>query len=161
MISGVNNNGRMHMPTTWVVVAESSSARILTTHSRIGPFIEHDTLLRPEARLKERDLTSDLPGRSFDSAGAGRHALETAIRPRQQQTLEFADHVAEYLNKAYIRHEYGQLIIIAAPAFLGLLRKQLSNQAVSSIVLELDKNLGHHTSEEIRRYLPDFLPVKV
>jgi len=147
------------MATTWILVAESSRARILKTDSRIGSLVEHDCLEHSAGRLQEQDLVSDHPGRSFDSAGQGRHAMQTRINPRQQELISFVAQVADYLDQAFNRGEFNQLIMIAGPAFLGLLRKKLSDRAVAAVVMQMDQNLGHHTVEEIRRHLPDHLPV--
>jgi len=147
------------MATTWILVAESSSARILKTDSRIGPLQEHERLEHPAGRVPERELMSDHPGRSFDSAGQGRHAMENTVGPKQQELLGFVEQVADYLDRAFTRGEFNQLIIIAGPVFLGLLRKRLSSRAVAAVVMQMDRNLGHHTVEEVRRHLPDHLPV--
>ena len=147
------------MATTWILVAENSNARILKASSRIGPLEEYDHLEHSRGRLHERQLNSDHPGRSFDSVGQARHALEATVNPKQQELIGFVEQVANYLDQAFNRGEFGQLIIIAGPAFLGLLRKKLSNRAVAAVVMQMDRNLGHHTVEEIRRHLPDHLPV--
>ena len=57
------------MKRTWVLVADSCRARIFSADKSNGPISEIETLAHPEARLHERDITSDVPGHSFSSHG--------------------------------------------------------------------------------------------
>jgi len=147
------------MATTWILVAENDNARILKADARIGPLQELDHLQHSPARVRERQLRDDYSEHHFDNTGRVREVMKASVSPRQQQLISFVEQVAAYLDQAYSRDEFSQLIIIAAPVFLGLLRKKLSNRAVAAVVMQMDRNLGHHTVEEIRRHLPDHLPV--
>ena len=149
------------MATTWIVVAENDNARILRTDSRIGPLqaVEHLHYSPSGVQVQAQPLSGDYPGHFPDHSKLVRDVMETAVAPRQLLLLSFAEQVAAYLDQAYGRDAFAQLIIIAAPVFLGLLRKKLSHRAVAAVVMQMDRNLGHHTVEEIRRHLPDHLPV--
>ncbi len=147
------------MATTWVLVADSSRARIFSTTSQIAPLHEVETLAHPEGRLHEQALTTDLPGSDRDSAGEGRHAMGTEVSPKQQESIYFARRIADHLDGAYSKQKYKHLIIVAAPGLLGILRKQLAANIVKHIVLELDKNLAQLNASEIRKHLPKRLPV--
>ena len=149
------------MAMTWILVAENDNARILRTDSRIGPLQEVEHLYYSPARVQAQaqPLSGDYPGHYPDHSKLVRDVMETAVAPRQQQLLSFVEQVAAYLDQAYSQDAFAQLIIIAAPAFLGILRKKLSHRAVATVVMQMDRNLGHHTVEEIRRHLPDHLPV--
>ena len=48
------------MPVTWIVVADSSRARIFSKNGRT-PLREEAGFIHPESRLHEQDLTSDAP----------------------------------------------------------------------------------------------------
>jgi protein required for attachment to host cells len=146
------------MKTTWVLVANSTRARILEADKAIGPLNEVEALVHPEGRLHERDLTSDLPGRAFDSAGQGRHAMEQPVDPKQQEMITFARFLAQRLDEAREQGEFKQLIIVAAPALLGRLRKSLSPETARRVSYELDKNISLLRPEEIRQHLPERLP---
>ena len=71
--------------------------------------------------------------------------------------IEFAKRIADYLDDARKTNNLNKLFIVAAPAFLGELRAHLSNETSEKIVFELDKNLAHHSAEDIRQHLPKFL----
>jgi len=62
------------VPTYWFIVANSTRARVIAITGRQGQPTEIAAWVHPESRLHEQELTSDLPGRSFDSHGQGRHA---------------------------------------------------------------------------------------
>ena len=147
------------MTYTWVVVADSTRARIFNAESSSAALSEMEGLANTEGRLHDRDLTSDLPGRSFDSSKAGgRHAMEPPTDPKQELAIEFARLIARHLDAARVKRDYEQLVIIAAPTFLGLLREQLTNTCRKLVDFEFNKNLVQQTAEEIRSHLPKLLP---
>jgi protein required for attachment to host cells len=143
----------------WVVVADSAQARLFSVTGPMGPLEELETLAHPEGRMREQDLVSDLPGRTFDSAGEGRHGKEVPVRPKQQEAIRFAEKVAERLETGRKNLEFGSLIIVAAPAFLGLLRDKLTPQLRALVTLEMNKNLVRQDAREIRALLPERLPL--
>lgn len=146
------------MAYTWVVVADSVRARIFTAETSTSGLAEVETLTHPEGRMHDRDITSDLPGRSFDSKGMGRHAMEPPTDPKQELAIEFARTVAHHLDAARVKKDFERLIIVAAPTFLGLLRDQLNNTCRKLVAFELNKNLTQHSPEDIRNHLPKPLP---
>ncbi|MEJ2361830.1 MAG: host attachment protein [Gammaproteobacteria bacterium] len=146
----------------WVVVTDSTRARIFSADSSSAALTESESLASPEGRLHDRDMTSDLPGRSFDSNKAGgRHAMEPTTDPKQELAVEFARTIARHLEAGRVKRDFEQLVLVAAPSFLGLLREQLNNSCRKLVAYELNKNLVQHTPEEIRGHLPKLLPVVV
>ncbi len=136
-----------------VVVADQSKARIFTVDDPKGELIPVDELEHPEARIKEKEMLSDRPGRSFDSAGHGRHALGTSVEPSKQEAIRFAKTVAEYLRTAHNEDRCRRLVLVAGPPFLGLLRDNL--KSLSGVRIdEIEKNLGQYDAREIRKRLP-------
>jgi len=145
------------MSKAYVLVADSAVARIFEAVTPLGPLSEIEVLAHPESRLHERDLVSDLPGRSFDTMGEGRHGMEVPVRPKQQEALDFAGEVARHLEVAWAKHAFTHLLLVAAPEFLGLLRSKLSAQLRERVQAEVAKNLVKHPPEDIRRALPERL----
>jgi len=146
------------MAITWVVVAESSRARIFSLETVKGPMDEILTLDHPDSRAHEQELTSDLPGRAFDNVGQGRHAIGTSVDPKQQETIHFAKQIAEYLDTHRKSESYHKLIVFAAPAFLGLLRGHMNDQTNKLVVHESNKNLVQLSVDKIRDHIPVPLP---
>ena len=73
----------------WVVVADKSKARIFTVDDPRGALLGVHELKHPEALEREQELSSDRPGRSFDSMGQGRHAMGSTVEPGKQETIRF------------------------------------------------------------------------
>lgn len=146
------------MKPTWVLVAESSRARIFSADTPSAPLVEIKTLAHPEGREHERDMTSDLPGHHSDKTGSGRHGFQDETEPKEQESIDFAKSIAHQLESARIDGQLKQLIIVAAPAFLGTLRGELNDHIRKLVSFELDKNLSQHTPEDIRQHLPEHLP---
>ena len=84
----------------WVVVAESSRAKIYGMRNLRTPLVELDDLVHPEGRLHARDLTSSRPGRAYDSVGQGRHAMEVDVGPKDQEAINFAKRITGQLESA-------------------------------------------------------------
>jgi len=140
-----------------IVVADSSRARIFTVDTAHSPLNEIETLVHPEGRMHEQDMVSDLPGKDAGKGGAGDHAFQEKIEPKEHEMIAFAKRIADYLESARKANQLKKLVIIAAPEFLGELRKHLSTETSEKIVYELDKNIAHHSEEDIRKHLSQFL----
>ncbi len=142
---------------TWVVVADRARARIFSASTPKGPLTEFEDLVLPEARSHERDLTSDRPGRAFDSGGIGRHAMEAPTSAKQHAALNFAKTIAQRVETGRISGECQQLVLVAPPDFLGRLKKQLGTQCAKLLTHQIGKNLTQLPVAEIRSHLPKFL----
>lgn len=140
------------MQTRWIVAADSSKARIFKLLP--GRKLEElETLTHPQSRLTERDMVKDRPGLSMDKGSEGRHGLEPSSDPKRQEAVNFSRIVAAKLDKDRSLQKYHELIIIAAPAFLGMLREQLSKQVAQVIVREISKNISALSLAEIQDHL--------
>jgi protein required for attachment to host cells len=140
------------MDPTWIVVAESSRARIFALHGLTTPLQELEDMVNPAARTAEHELVSDRPGRTMDSTGR-RHAKQSPVSPREQVALGFARQLAEHLEQGRTHGKFDCLILAAAPEFLGLLRKNLTEATRQKIRKEIHKNLVREDEKAIREYL--------
>lgn len=145
------------MGTIWVLVAESSRAKLYEMAAARAPLAEIHEFSHPESRQHDQELTTDLPGRSFDSKGQGRHAMEANMSPKEHEARVFARQIGQYLEEGRVKKRFRDLIIISAPAFLGLLRKNLSDATNQCVIQEIDKNLVQHDPADIRAHLPERL----
>lgn len=147
------------MKSTIVLVADSAQARLFTLKSSSSQLNEFETLINPEGRLHEQDLTSDLPGKDNGRSGAGGHAYQNQTEPKEQLAIDFAKRVSKRLEKARSGNQIKRLLVVSAPGFLGQLRSQFSSQMGKLVCFELAKNLTTHDTDEIRQHLPKYLPV--
>ena len=149
------NNPHFRMPKIWVVAADSARARIFAVDRPKGPLEEVEAHVNPEARIHESELTSDRPGRSHQRKGDARSAMDEPTPPKVHETRVFADQLAKRLDEARRNSEIERLYLIAAPAFLGELRKQL-NDATEKLVAEaLAKDVSHLDAKALRTHLPE------
>ncbi len=145
------------MKPTIILVADSSRARIFTAESPSSSLEEIEALAHSEGRLHDREITSDLPGKVKGEGRMG-HAFEQATDPKKHEAENFAHCIAHYLEDAHNEGKLEQLLMIAEPSFLGLLRNQLPEQIKKLVCFELDKNITTHSVEDIRKHLPTYLP---
>ena len=147
------------MLTTWLVVADHSRARFFEIESSSAPLKEFDTLVHGEARLHDREMTSDLPGKVKNPSGhGGGHAFEQETDPKKHEAEVFATEIVRYLELAHNTNRFNKLIVIAEPTMLGLMRQHIPSHLSTHISLELDKNLAGHIAADIRAHLPEYLP---
>lgn len=138
------------MANTWVIVADSNRARIFSAASILAPWTEEKDLI--SAADKSKDY-SDQPGRSFNRQGGHRHAMEKEVTPAKEGLIHFAKSIARVVDDQRSKAGLKELVLVAAPEFLGLLRAELNPASAHLVTRELGKNLAQLTSEEIREYL--------
>ena len=114
---------------TCVAACAGGGARFWRSTSRFGDWTAMGHLDNPDASQSEQSLVSDRPGRSFDSFGAGRHAMEPREAAQATELKRFAKQVAGYLDKAVSSGEVSRLVLVCDPGFLGALRQELSPRA--------------------------------
>ena len=145
-----------------IVVADQSEARFYDTEGLHGPLQPAGQLSDPKARLHDRDLESDRPGRVFDHAplaagrrgAVGHHGTEGERSPRKHEAVNFARQIADQLEAARREGQFDRLVLMAAPTFLGLLRKALSQPVRAIIFAEVHKDLVHQEVSVVREQLP-------
>jgi protein required for attachment to host cells len=141
------------MSNIWVVVADSSRARIFSAEKPASQLVEIETLAHPQARLHESDLVSDRSGRDRNP-GSMSHGMGNEAETKNEESIRFAIQVNETLDSGRNRGKFGKLYVIAAPEFLGTLRKHRSSPLEKLIAGEVAKNLAAHNMDEIRKNLP-------
>ena len=143
------------MSKTWVVVADTSRARIFQADKPVGPLSEVDTLVHTESRLHEQELTTDRrPGRNSNGNGGTGHSMGHETDPKRQEGIRFAKHVSQYLDEAHNDRRFERLYVVAAPAFLGDLRHSLAKPVAGAINGEVAKNVTRLSASDIRQHLP-------
>lgn len=142
------------MEPTWIVVADSSRARILATRTRVQAPTDVATLDHPEGRMKAQEINSDRPGSIGDGNGSGRHGMEQPDVHHHHQEV-FAKQIADYLEKGRHQGKFAELALVAPPAFLGVLRQKMNGQLGKLVTHTVQKNLLEQDNEVIRAQLFD------
>jgi protein required for attachment to host cells len=73
--------------------------------------------------------------------------MEPTKPPHQVESDRFAHSIAKLLESGLAENAYEQLVLVAPPSFLGLLRAALSETVAKHIKLTLDKD---YTALEVR-----------
>ncbi|KIC74076.1 hypothetical protein DB42_BL00010 [Neochlamydia sp. EPS4] len=144
--------GRMPHTLTWIVVANSSKAKIY----RLAKFPKIEELLvlnHPESRLQDQVLEGRKPGRNFQSGGTTRHAYEPETDPKEVEKEKFARSLGDYICAAHYKGEFTRLYLMANPAFLGLVRHHINTSTQKTIVAEVAKDLTDCPIPEIEHHL--------
>ena len=133
----------------WVVVADESAAEFYVSHGRTGPLNRHSRLENETARSRLNELLSDAPGRSFDSHGQGRHALSTSVDKKEMAAMRFADEVVDRLVSEIRQGHVVRYSLVAAPRFMGHLRKCLGKHSVPEPEKTLSKDFVGRDPDDI------------
>ena len=141
----------------WVVVTSNAGAIIYRAENRADPLEEFESLDNLDHKLEEQDMSSDHPGRSFDSAGAGHHGMSPETDAKERAAIVFSRRLADRIEAGRMSGEFHTLVLVAAPKMLGRLREQISEATTPMVQHEIAQNLFHMSPEQIRDYLPDSL----
>jgi protein required for attachment to host cells len=144
---------------TWILIANGAQAHILLNDGPGHGVKALNEFKFHSANLSNQEINADRPGRSFDSTGEARHAMEPATDPRRHEAREFAAMLVDVLSKQHENKAYDKLILVASPAALGDLRNKLPQTLKAIITGEIAKDLTHVPVHEIAPYLTDVLAV--
>lgn len=133
--------------TTWVVVADTGRARIFEAGKKLDQLYE----VQGYVHGVSRDNTGGDPrGRGGSGSGSGvHHGLEQPMSIKEHDTTASARALAKSLLAAYNRQQFHVLVLIAAPAFLGELRKTLDEHVKAVVAQSIDKDLTRCTAGEL------------
>jgi len=140
-----------------VLVADGARARLFANEGGgkgLRPALDQEFI---GTRLPSRDIATDRPGRTFDSAGQGRHAMEPPTDPHRHEKQVFAREVATVLEDARKKNAFNRLVLVAPPEALGDLRSELSDELQRMVTGELNKNLTKVPVYELPAVLKEVL----
>ena len=100
------------------------------------------------------ELKTDRPGQTASSAGGGPRAMAVEVEPKKQERIRFAKMIAERLERARVANAFERLVLVGAPAFLGLLRESMGAALRSQVSLEVNKDYVTLRPRELRSRLP-------
>ena len=136
----------------WVVVCDGAKALILeNAGDGMHPNLKTREVYEQEsARTNEQG--TDAPGRSVNSVGNRRSAMEQTDWHTQDEQRFLAD-LAKRLDTAVAGGETKLIIIVAPPRALGVLRQAYSNGLREAVKAEIDKDYVRMPVHEIEKHL--------
>ena len=148
---------------TWIVVADSGKARIFSA-LKARLFTNHDanelTLINEyahaDSRKMDSELVSDRQGH-FGSSNFGSGNFSEETDPKRHQEDIFALEITRILSHAQNENKFHDLILIAPPAFMGMLNKHLTNETKKLISLRIEKDYTRHKEQQLVEQLQEYL----
>ncbi|HEX3655850.1 MAG TPA: host attachment protein [Pirellulales bacterium] len=144
---------------TWILVGDASRARLFSANGAKGPWTLVRSLEHPESRMNDADLAGRQRGRQQQSGGVGRPAMEPVTMPKEVEREAFAAELGHLLDHEFDVNSYSDLVLIAPPHFLGLLRKTLGGKLRKHVIAELDKDYSqlplHDLQPRVEQWLKD------
>lgn len=140
---------------TWVLIADSSRARLYSVPQRGKPWTLVDEYGHAASRVSEGGLTTDQPGRSHGSGivKGARSAMESKSSPKEIEADHFAAELVGVLHRGHGQQAYERIVLVAPPHFLGLLRNGISDTVGKLIAASVDKDYLHLPESELQARL--------
>ena len=118
---------------------------------------ENQIDLRTEAHdarkdRKNREIKTDAPGTTKQSAGYGRSTYEEPDFQQQEEDRWIKD-AADELKSRVLRNDFDALAIIAPPKALGMLKKCLHKEVERRIVCTINKEMSGRPVPDIEALL--------
>ena len=143
------------MKKTWILVAQQAGMRVFE-HSRHGDSPKLiETRMHPDGARKNQEIDSDRPGRTFCSANSGGGAFTHEVDAHQHKLQVFAKEIAQFLENGLNQHCYENLVLVAEPRFLGIVRESLDKKVLDTVSATLNKDLAHFEGVALQKYLCD------
>jgi protein required for attachment to host cells len=137
---------------TWIVVANSSRARVLENRGAGTGLAALQAFEHPESRAKGSELVSDRPGHTASDRGS-RIALEPNTDAKRNVQEHFARELARSLEQGRVENRYQDLVLVASSPFLGILRAQLPAHVKAQVRKALDKDYTALAERELAAQL--------
>lgn len=145
--------------TTWVAVCNGWRAQVYEWVRPGGPLLQLQVMVHTESRCRNLDISTDKPGRTQHRTRDGkRGSMDPRTFPKEVERQIFAREVAGFLSSRAKRGEFGDLVLVASPSFLGLLRELLSDLLQDIAVRTVDKDLTAVTPQDLKKILEEVLP---
>ncbi len=144
---------------TWILLADGTRARIVCNTGPGKGLQEVPGMEFEGDNLRPGDIMADRPGRTFDSAGSNRHSMEPPSDPQREAKRSFAADLVAKLQDQLQAQSFDRLILVAAPATLGDIRKVLPKSLLAVVHGEISKNLVQIPNDELHSHLADVLIV--
>ena len=148
----------MENPVTWLLVCNASKARLYAMH-KVRVFREPNAknlhlvneFAHEESRMKNVELKSDRDG----EFGSGTFVEATSAK--QHEAEQFALELIHTLEAGRKDGHYRDLIIIAPPAFMGLLNKHMHNEMNKLVNKKIEKDYTQKNPNDLMENLVNHL----
>jgi len=144
---------------TWILLADAASARLYASGERPGDWTLLRELQHPESRMRPSELLSDKPGRVKQSTGS-RAAMEPHSPRKKVEAERFAREIAQALDESVVSGACERLVLVAPPAFLGVLREKLPPRVAARVTDVIEKDYLHLDQPTLKKRLEKALEAR-
>jgi protein required for attachment to host cells len=142
------------MDVTWILIADSSRARIFEKKESEKYLREVDDYVNAAGRFEDNELGTDERGRFYGRGEREQgHTSQPAVSLVEHENEIFSHTLANYLDAARNAHRYSRLYLVAGPKFLGLMHDSLKKEVSQLVVDELVKDISTMSAREVENYL--------
>lgn len=136
------------MAITWILVANASLAKLYANRGPNKGLSLVKELVHPESRQKNSELVTDRLG-----TGHGDGSYEPPSAPKQQHARAFAQEIAREFYAGRNSHAYARAILIAPPAFMGLLNATLDGPTAQLVSDRFEKDYTKASESQLMERL--------
>jgi protein required for attachment to host cells len=136
----------------WVVVCDGAKALVLQNFGNRTNWNLKTREVYEQDDPKTHEIGTGKPGRTFNSIGNRRSAMEQPDW-HDQSEQRFLAKLAARLDKAVLGGETPSLIVVAPPRAIGVLRRAFTTHVRQAIRAEVEKDFVKMPIDEIERHL--------
>ena len=137
----------MNKEISFVVVASSQQARIF---EKVDGKNNFNLISEVTAEL---DSNHEKLGRTYNSVGSLRHAIEPRTDRREVERHKFATKISETLVDLEKAKPFHKLILVASHKMLPEIEQALDDHLTQKVTQKLAKDLGKFTDAEVQEYI--------
>lgn len=147
------------MGPTWIAVAHRAGARIFETRGRGTGLKVIRELDHEVGRLKNSEIDADRLGASGSSTHIGQSSLSREESSRERVAANFARELARELERGRNEHAYKDLVLVAEPRFLGMLRESLDGATAQMVSATVNKDLANVAVHDLPPHIREAIVV--
>lgn len=137
---------------SWVVVADGAKALFLKNAGDAGRINLQVVETLAQDNLKDHDIRADRPGQAPGGGAAGVNAMEETDF-KEAAEADFLKSIAQKLSEMAYAKDLEQVVIVAPPKALGLMRPYYSGILQDAITAEIAKDLVKMPVDQIEQRL--------
>ena len=136
------------MAITWILVANASLAKLYENLGSNKGLKLVKELIHPESRQKNGELVSDRSG-AMAMTGSGGGSMQPQTMPKQHEAKVFAQEIAQALYHGRTSNAFKRAIVVAPPAFMGLLNAVIDGPTAQLITDRFEKDYTKTPENEL------------
>jgi protein required for attachment to host cells len=131
----------MKQTRTWILIADAARARVFETRGKGTGLTAVEEMAMDAELAPSREIGTDRPGRTFNSVGSVRHAMESPSDPHREQKRQFARRIANAVEERQAAKSFDRLVVVAPAVTMGDLRAVLPDKVKAAVTAEVVADL--------------------